>query len=91
MAKYYFSKYHESCYQLNYFKEYMIDKDIKEMELFEAEIEIGNGYFFCTHIKILDVGEVGEGCGEMVRTEDVDIQIIHMIKQIKLKYYGSKC
>jgi hypothetical protein len=59
--KLYFLKHGEYAYSLSYFKEYMRNNAINEMEVFEAEIEHGTCYFFCHEFN--EIGEVGEGCG----------------------------
>lgn len=62
MAKYYFKNDNEMCYTLDYHLQYMAENDIKEMEVFEAEMDIKSGYFYCS--ELMEVGEVGEGCGK---------------------------
>jgi hypothetical protein len=63
MAKMYFLKGSENfCYGLDHWKDYMAEKKLPELELFEAERETGTGYFFCKEFK--EVGTVGEGCGK---------------------------
>jgi len=62
MAKFYFQKDDESCYDLQYHIDYMIEHGIQEMEVFEAVPEFGTGYFFCKHFS--EVGLSGEEtCG----------------------------
>jgi hypothetical protein len=61
--KLYFSNLNDGlCCCLKDHKQFMIENDIKEMEVFEAKIEYGNGLFYCS--KIDEVGGVGNGCGE---------------------------
>lgn len=62
--KLYFPKGDEgSCYQLEYWREYMKENNLSEIELFEAKRETGSGYFFCK--EFLEIGEVSEGgCGK---------------------------
>lgn len=61
--KYYFTEFEDNCYQLNYWKQYMEDNNLSELKLFEAKMEVGNGYFFCA--EFLEPGEVGhEDCGK---------------------------
>ena len=61
MAKYYFRKDDENCYEIETHFSYMRENGITEMEVFEAKRETGTGYFFCKHH--LEVGEVGQSCG----------------------------
>jgi hypothetical protein len=61
MAKMYFLKGDEDvCYQLDHWKDYMADNELKEVELFEAKRETGTGYFYCKEFG--EVGSVNEGC-----------------------------
>jgi len=63
MSKFYFSKLDdERCYSLDGIKQQMIDEEISEMEVTEAKIVTGQGYFFCS--KFQDVGEAGQDCGK---------------------------
>jgi hypothetical protein len=62
MAKSYFQVGAEMCYPLKYHFQYMKENDIKEMEVFKAEIEHGTGYFFCHEFD--KIGEVNEECGK---------------------------
>ena len=61
--KLYFSNITSECYPIDYYKELIINGEYKEIELTEAKIEYGTGYFFCT--EYLEHGEVGEGCGKV--------------------------
>jgi len=62
MAKFYFLRHNEDvCYQIGYWKEYMADNELKEIELYEAKRETGSGHFFCKEFQ--EIGDVGEGCG----------------------------
>lgn len=63
MAKYYFQKDAEMCYTLDYHRNYMKENGLKEMDVFEAKIEHGTGYFFCREFMLLS--EVGESCGKV--------------------------
>ena len=62
MEKYYFQKDAEMCYTLQYHLDFMKENEIKEMEVFEAEIERGTGFFYCR--EFMQIGEIGEGCGK---------------------------
>ena len=61
--KLYFQKYDERCYTLEYHRQYMIENNLKELQLFEAKRETGSDYFYCKHYQ--EIGEVGEGCGKL--------------------------
>lgn len=50
------------CYELETHKKFMVENGLKELVLFEAERELGTGFFFCNNF--LEVGEVGESCGK---------------------------
>jgi len=63
MAKYYFRKDDENCYEIEAHFDYMQENEIREMEVFEAKREIGTGYFFCK--AYLEVGEVDQNCGKL--------------------------
>ncbi len=61
MSRYYFTDELEgNCYTLDYFKE-QLNEDNNEITLFEAEMETGESYFYCSLFG--EIGEVGEGCG----------------------------
>jgi len=62
--KYYFDTHDGRCYQLQYWKNYMLENGLTELELFEAQVMFGSGLFSCTHINVGCCGEVGEGCGK---------------------------
>lgn len=62
MAKYYFRKGNEDCYEIDAHLDYMQENSIKKMDVFEAKRECGTGYFFCKHH--LEIGTSGESCGE---------------------------
>jgi len=49
MAKYYFRKEDESCYQLQYHIEWMKENYIDELKLFDAKREIDTEMFFCKY------------------------------------------
>lgn len=62
MAKLYFLGVGEDiCYQIDHWKDYMLTNGLKSLELFEAKIEYGTGYFFCREFQ--EVGESGN-CGK---------------------------
>ena len=61
--KLYFSKVTDECYPLSYYKELIEEGEYKEIELTEAKIEYGTGYFSCT--EYFEVGEVGVSCGKI--------------------------
>jgi len=61
MAKYYFTEDSIDCFPLDYWKEYMVETGLSELELTEAKPEHGNGYFFCA--KHLEIGESRVNCG----------------------------
>lgn len=61
--KLYFSEYEEHALNLSSWKEYAKENNIKEMELFEAEVDYNTGYFWCDIF--WEIGESGEGCGKM--------------------------
>lgn len=61
--KYYFcDELDEYCYSLNHFKEYLNNNEINEIKLYEAGIEYGTDYFFCSFYS--EVGLKREGCGK---------------------------
>ena len=63
MPKYYFSKQEqERCYTLDYWKQYLIDNGLNEIELYEAVRDTGSGHFYCK--EFCEVGISGEGCGK---------------------------
>lgn len=51
------------CYQLDYWKDYMANNELKEVELLEAKREMGTGYFYCK--EYAEIGRVNEGCGKI--------------------------
>jgi len=59
--RYFFQKDGEYCYKLDYHLQYMVDNDIKEMDVYLAKREIQSHYFFCKHFQ--ECGERGE-CGK---------------------------
>lgn len=63
MGKLYFRDDDENCYDLDEHLDYMVENCISEMDVFEAKIEHGTGYFFC--IEFQEVGEVNATCGRM--------------------------
>ena len=61
--KFYFDHEGESCYQLDYWKEQMNEWDLSELTLFDAKMEVGNGYFYC--VEFGTSGESGRSdCGK---------------------------
>lgn len=64
MAKYYFRKDDEKCYEIEAHLDYMRENEIKEMDVFEAKRETDTGYFFCQFY--LEASEVGQNCGELI-------------------------
>lgn len=62
MSKYYFDESAETMGTLLYWKEYMIENNLKELKLFEAKVDHGTGYFICTAFTVSEIGEVGN-CG----------------------------
>lgn len=63
--KYYFDNQDDSCYTLAYWRDYMAEYGIKELEIFEAKRESGTGYFFCKEIgEIGETGECGKQCND---------------------------
>ncbi len=62
MTKYYFKKNQGVCYNLQYWHTYLREKNLKELELFEAIINKGSGHFYCTIFE--STGKIGEGCGK---------------------------
>lgn len=63
MSKLYFSGIDDGCQTLKYLKWAMENEGIKEIEVIEAKIEKGTGYFYCTYFE--ETGEVGESCGKV--------------------------
>lgn len=64
MPKMYFLKgCEEVCATLEYWKEYLKENNLEELELYKAKRETGTGYFFCKEFG--EVGEVNEGCGRL--------------------------
>jgi len=61
-SKYYFQKYDENCYPIQYHLDYMKENNLLELEVFRGIPNRGIGYFFCK--KFLIVGESGT-CGKM--------------------------
>jgi hypothetical protein len=53
----------EFCYKLKDIIDMAKDQGLNEIEVIEAERDTGQGYFYCKHFQ--EVGEVGEGCGNM--------------------------
>ncbi len=59
----YFEKDSEIGYSLDYFEDKMKEQGIKQLELYEAERDIGEGTFYC--IEFGTVGLVSDGgCGK---------------------------
>lgn len=64
MKMYFNFNHSDYCHSLSYWKQYLIDEQIKELELEEAERDLGSGVFFCT--KHLAVGQTSDsGCGKI--------------------------
>lgn len=63
MKKYFENKDSENCYEKDYFDDIMRLNNTTKIEVFEAEIEFKTGYFWCD--ELLEIGEVGCGCGKM--------------------------
>ena len=61
MKKYFNVEDDEFCYPLDYFID-NLEPDQKEIVLYEAKMDVGEPYFFCTQSGC--VGEVGESCGK---------------------------
>jgi hypothetical protein len=63
MSKYYFNKWDENCYTLEYHKDYMKENNLKELKLFEAKKDSYlTGFFFCK--AFFEVGEKNNTCGK---------------------------
>ena len=62
MKKYYFRDDDELCYTIEGHKDIMRFNEEKEIEVFEAKIDRGLGYFYCHEYG--EVGESGESCGK---------------------------
>jgi hypothetical protein len=62
--KYYFQKGAESCFNLEYHKDYMRVENINSLVLHEAVKESGTGYFYCRDLS--EVGETGQ-CGKVCK------------------------
>lgn len=58
--KYFHNNDSEFCYQKEYFREF-VDPKTGILEVFEAKILTGTGFFFCQELEL--VGESGDGCG----------------------------
>jgi hypothetical protein len=62
MARYYFyTKDSEQCFDLDTIKDMMRSDGLMEETVFEADIEYGQSFFYCTHFGF--AGDTGEGCG----------------------------
>lgn len=53
----------ERCYPLSSHIEYMKENNINHMEVVEAKVEYGTGFFFCHHF--YEVGESNDTCGKI--------------------------
>jgi hypothetical protein len=51
----------ERFYEIDYFTNWMKENDIKKLTVYKGKIDHGTGYFYCK--EFMEVGEVGEGCG----------------------------
>ena len=67
--KYYFCDQYdngERCHPISFYRAEMLEYGMRELELIEAKVETGTGYFYCRELG--EVGETGEeGCGEICR------------------------
>ena len=61
-TKLFFRDDDEFCHTLGVHIKHMEENGIKEMDVFEAKVEYGTGFFFCK--EFYQVGESGEGCGK---------------------------
>ena len=64
MTKHYFAKTDEDefAYSKQHHLDYMKENNIEEMEVYEAVVERGTGFFFCKEVQ--EVGEAKESCGK---------------------------
>lgn len=62
MSRLYFDEDAEYCNPLKSHYEQMREEGITEKTVYEAEIMIGEPFYFCSFFG--EVGEVGEGCGK---------------------------
>lgn len=51
------------CYNLDYWKEYMADNQLIQIELYKAVRSVGIGFFFCR--EYMGVFESGQSCGKL--------------------------
>lgn len=58
----------EMCCTIDVHLDHMAMNRIEKMEVFEAKIERGTGYFYC--LKHSEIGEVGESCGKLCKAYD---------------------
>ena len=59
--KYYFqTQDSDHCWNKEYYKDYMIENGLKEIQVYPAKAEYHVDYFWCS--KYDEVGEVGESC-----------------------------
>ncbi len=63
--KLYFRENSDLCTSIEGHLSYMKENDIKEMQVFEAKVEHGTGFFFCHFFG--EVGEVNGTCGKMCK------------------------
>ncbi len=62
----YFDEAGEFCYPIAYWKGYMAEHGIEEMELSKAVPWYGSGFYWCAHY--YSIGEVDDGhCGKHAR------------------------
>jgi len=59
--KLYFSNFEDNCYPISFWENYKKENQLDKLELTEAAIVFGTGFFFCKIFK--EVGEVGN-CGK---------------------------
>lgn len=63
MAKKYFQKNDTRCYCLAWHHEFMHEFDLDELELYEAKVEYGTGFFYCKYHDA--IGEKNETCNKI--------------------------
>ncbi|GIV43883.1 MAG: hypothetical protein KatS3mg035_1006 [Bacteroidia bacterium] len=82
MNKMYFLKGEEDfCYPLSYWKKYMVDNKLKQIELYQAKRVTGVPYFYCKQFG--EIGVVKESCGKIC-----DKYIPNNGKNGRCKHYG---
>jgi hypothetical protein len=63
--KLYSFKDDSDCYPIDYFKRYMIENNLSELEVHEQESIKGSDYFYCKHFQ--EIGEKGI-CGKQCQS-----------------------